>query len=635
MRKRKTIAVIAADISNDYMNRILLGISEQSKALGYDVYAFVMAFSVDGESLIQNGEENIFTLLKKDTIDGIIIMGGNFACQTLIDKIRDRLIDLALPILSLDYEFDFCECMFAEGAYVIEKMTDHLIEHHNCKDILCLTGPKDNTPALTRLKGYERSLKKHGYEIKDENIIFGDFWKPAAQRLAKEITGGKRPVPDAIVCANDVMAMNLCNALINGGIKVPEQVKITGYDGSRDAFDNIPSISTVYPENCHFGAEAVCRMHEMITGEKTQPVDLNTGSLILGQSCGCSDGLSFLVRHREYYHKKVERYERFYNKSGMMEGLMMAESLEDLLNRIDEYTYVLNGVRSYMFCLCKSWDDVEEKNDDDYIRVGYSPEMDVRMLIHEGTSEYINHVYSADDIIPPVFEQYSSGPDVYFILPVHFMDRCFGYSIFTFTDIRLAISMVFAHWNRSINVALEFLRVRTKLTSMNQRISMNSIRDTLTGIYNRKGFKRLSDNMFKKAQNEQRPFFIMMADLDMLKSINDNYGHIEGDNAIMIAANALNTCCKNSEICCRIGGDEYAVVGVGDYSDEQISEYFDYVCEYCNRYNATSGKGYKVGLSLGFYSGVPEYDDKIDTFINIADERMYDNKVKRKKNRVS
>ena len=49
LRKRKTIAVIAADISNDYMNRILLGISEQSKALGYDVYAFVMAFSVDGE----------------------------------------------------------------------------------------------------------------------------------------------------------------------------------------------------------------------------------------------------------------------------------------------------------------------------------------------------------------------------------------------------------------------------------------------------------------------------------------------------------------------------------------------------------------------------------------------------------
>ncbi|HOC34023.1 MAG TPA: GGDEF domain-containing protein, partial [Ruminococcus flavefaciens] len=76
MQKRKKIAVIAADISNDYMNRILVGISEQSKALGYDVYAFVMTFNVDGEGLIQNGEENIFTLINSEIIDGILLLGG-------------------------------------------------------------------------------------------------------------------------------------------------------------------------------------------------------------------------------------------------------------------------------------------------------------------------------------------------------------------------------------------------------------------------------------------------------------------------------------------------------------------------------------------------------------------------------
>ena len=633
MQKRKKIAVIAADISNDYMNSILVGISEQSKALGYDVYAFVMAFSVDGEGLIQNGEENIFTLLNKEVIDGILLLGGNFAGQTRLDKLRDQLINVGVPVLSLDYDYDFCESIYAEDQPVIERMTDHLIEHHGCKDIICLTGPKGNTPAMSRLEGYRHSLEKHGLKVKDENIVYGDFWKPAAQRLAKEISGGKRPIPDAIVCANDVMAMNLCNELISAGIKVPEQIKITGYDGSREAFDNIPSISTVFPENTHLGASAVCRLHEMMTGEKTEPVDITKGSLILAQSCGCSDGIGFLVRHREFYHKNVERYERFYQKSGMMEGLMQAESLEGLLHRIEEYSYVLNGIDTYMLCLCRNWDDVENNDDDDYIRVGYSPMMDVRMIISEGTAELVNYEYISSDILPPFITENTEEPSFFFILPVHFMDRCFGYSLFRFRDMRLAISIVFAHWNRNINIALEFLRVRTKLMSINQRISLSSIRDTLTGVYNRKGFNRFSESMFKKAQSEKKTFFIMMADLDLLKGINDNFGHIEGDNAIIVAANALNTCCKNNEICCRIGGDEYAVIGVGNYPDELISEYFEYIEDYCERYNSTSGKGYKVGVSVGFFCEVPKETDKITTFINIADERMYDNKIRRKKNR--
>lgn len=633
VQKRKTIAVIAADVANDYMNRILVGISEQSKVLGYDVYAFIMTFSTDGDSLIQYGEENVFSLIRPDVIDGIILLAGNFPGQSLVERIEDKIKTLGIPMLSVDYDFPFCESIYAEDSRIIEEMTDYLIDYHGCSKLICLTGPEGNTPAMSRLKGFMDSMEKHGLEVNEENIVYGDFWKPAAQRLANEIAGGKRPVPDAIVCANDVMAMNLCNALISGGIKVPDQVRITGYDGSRDAIENIPSISTVYPENSHLGASAVCRIHEMITGEKAEPSDTKTGSLILAQSCGCSDGLTFLVRKREFHHKNVERYENFYNKSGMMEGLMVAENLEDLLKKIDDFAYVLNGIDTYMLCLCKNWDDFDDENDNNYITDGYSEKMEVRMVINDNTPEYINYEYDSVGIIPPLMKKYSAEPSVYFVFPVHFMDRCFGYSLIKFTDIRLSVSMVFAHWNRNINIALEFLRVRTKLMSMNQRISMSSIRDTLTGIYNRKGFKRLSDAMFKKAQTEKQQFLIMMADLDMLKHINDNFGHIEGDNAITVAANALNTCCKNSEICCRIGGDEYAIVGVGEYTDDIISDYFMYIEDYCDRYNSTSGKGYKVGVSLGFYCDVPDETMEIDHFINIADERMYENKFNRKKNR--
>ena len=73
---------------------------------------------------------------------------------------------------------------------------------------------------------------------------------------------------------------------------------------------------------------------------------------------------------------------------------------------------------------------------------------------------------------------------------------------------RNAESRVFAEWNRNIGVALEYLRVRTKLESINQRILISSIRDTLTGIYNRKGYNRFADAIFRKACDENKKLLI-------------------------------------------------------------------------------------------------------------------------------
>ncbi len=114
MKKRKTIAVIAADVFNDYMNRIFVGISEQCKELGYDVLTFLMAFNLDSGNLIQQGEENIFTLVKKNIIDGVVLMAGNLASQNLIDKFVKVFSHWGIPVVALDHDFDFCDSIYAD-----------------------------------------------------------------------------------------------------------------------------------------------------------------------------------------------------------------------------------------------------------------------------------------------------------------------------------------------------------------------------------------------------------------------------------------------------------------------------------------------------------------------------------------
>lgn len=631
MRNRKNIAVVAADVFNEYINKILTGITEQGNKLGYDISIFMMTFNNQGQSLLQSGEENIYNLISRESVDAAVFISGNIASDPIREKIKNLLPSLGIPVVSVDCETGICENLTPDDTELFERMTDHFIEKHGCSDIICLTGYDVIPQSWSRLEGYKASLLRHGIELQEKNIIFGDYWINAPRKLAAEIASGSRRVPDAVVCANDVMAIELCNALINAGIRVPEDVKISGYDCSHDALNNVPSITTIMPKNHELGAEAVIYLHEKLTGEKAELMISGSSRIIGAQSCGCSDYLELWNSIHESYIENIQFYDALYRASGMTENLLEAESLEDLLERINSFAYLINGLDLYTLCLCENWDYVENDKDDDYIRDGYSENMVLRM-IRSGEEFCTSDIrFRTAQLLPDEMDRFTERPSAYFFLPMHFKDRCFGYSVFRFKDISLSLSTTYAMWSRNINIALEFMRVRTKLMSINQRIFISSIRDTLTGIYNQKGFRRLSEQIFSKAKSERRKLLIIVADLDLLKNINDNYGHIEGDNALTAVAEVLNKSCHNQEICARISGDEFAVIGCYDYTDEIIASYISYINKYLRRYNKSSGKPYEVGMSIGIYCDVPPEDSVFSDCFTIADKLMYQNKFERKK----
>ena len=162
------------------------------------------------------------------------------------------------------------------------------------------------------------------------------------------------------------------------------------------------------------------------------------------------------------------------------------------------------------------------------------------------------------------------------------------------------------------------------------RLDKSSILDPLTGVYNRRGYERYVYAYLDSCKENKQQLLIILADLDCLKSINDLYGHGEGDSAIRIIAKAFQSCFVNDEICARIGGDEFIVVGKGSYTLEDIEEYKRNIESYLNRYNKSSGKPYEVHTSLGILCSVPSEHDTIETLFNKADALMYENKKKHK-----
>lgn len=155
-------------------------------------------------------------------------------------------------------------------------------------------------------------------------------------------------------------------------------------------------------------------------------------------------------------------------------------------------------------------------------------------------------------------------------------------------------------------------------------------RDHLTGLYNR-GQLEIFMNYQLKNLKKGNYFFLILIDLDKFKEINDNYGHVVGDDALIQAARLLRESCKQREdYVVRLGGDEFVIIGqceetaVIDIIKERLNAVVD-------KFNKTSRKPYKIMFSMGHTICDGNTNATLDKMINEADSEMYRMKKEKKK----
>ena len=634
MKKRKTIAVLVGTSDGFFHSKCLKGIIRQAEKLDYNVAVFSMFTMTDDRSKHQLGEENLYSLLKKCEIAGAVLVDYSFwgsEAKKMIFSTVKSIPGFNMVILDNDGRDGF-EGIFPNDRKGFSETVDHLIEKHGCKKIYCLTGPEVFPISHVRADGYRDSLKNHGIEVNEDYIFYGDFWIMKATELAEELASGKREMPDAVCCGNDKMAVTLVNELIKRGIRVPEDVRITGYDLDGEAITNDPSVTSCTRPDLYTGEHCVCVLHKNATGEDTEPIDEDIGTFVSGESCGCRRDVVFARDFNEADRLEQESESNF-RFSCMQESLMAQETYEQFIITIYSRIYLIRHCAAYALCLNKDWNLFRE-DDSVYIREGYQDEMHEAMFWSRSNGEKRNVPFRSKELFPPDI-LLEDRPVACYFNAVHFEDRCFGYQVVRFENSEDNYPEDIYHsWASSVSVSLEYMRMQERMRLMYNRAFANSIRDGMTGLYNRQGYELYADEMFNAAKERGLKLLVIVADLDDLKKINDGYGHVEGDNAITVAAQALQTCCGNGEYCVRSGGDEFIIFGAYDYDNAVPIFYRSRIDGYLARYNASSDKPYLVGLSAGFFIDNADKYSNIDECLKIADERMYANKASRKKGRI-
>jgi len=150
-------------------------------------------------------------------------------------------------------------------------------------------------------------------------------------------------------------------------------------------------------------------------------------------------------------------------------------------------------------------------------------------------------------------------------------------------------------------------------------------RDTLTGLFNRRQTNAQLSWELHHSHSSDNPLFLAMFDVDNFKRINDQYGHLSGDEALMLIAKVLQQNSPRSDFVGRFGGDEFLLIGHVRHAEEidGIIKKINYALEFTNK---THMLGYTLSLSVGYMVCDDVSNITMDEIINMADKRMYEAK---------
>jgi len=187
----------------------------------------------------------------------------------------------------------------------------------------------------------------------------------------------------------------------------------------------------------------------------------------------------------------------------------------------------------------------------------------------------------------------------------------------------LDISMQKEAQSQLINAHVQLSHQTKALKAAKEELKNQAHHDYLTGLYNRRYFQQISQDLINLAKRETSKLSIIMLDIDKFKMVNDTYGHSAGDQVLKHFAKTLTEYTRNSDIVARLGGEEFAVLLHSDEKGaEVIAEKMRKAIE-SQPVTIDTENYISLTVSLGVSSVDVENDVNIDTALNKSDTALY------------
>ncbi len=589
-------------------SQVFTFITEFSNLLSkFDCRLFIYAINAEiGNKCGFLAETSVFDLIPFDKVDAVVIMDEKIKSRETVRKIIDNAKKADVPAIVIDGEYDDVSTINFDYKKGFEAVVRHVIEDHKAMRPHFMAGKRNNTFSNERIEVFKKVLADNNIPFDDSMLSYGDFWSVPARAAAEEII--KRDVlPDAIICANDIMAINVCDVLTTHMIMVPGEVMVTGFDGLDEASLATPGVTTAKCSSVDLAKAVIQVVKDTFSGKGLQHRYV-IPEFLPNESCGCPRMTPSAISavhsfNNRFYHHQDD----IHIMQDFTSRIISSNSLEDCLD-------FLRSPLSNNMCIIL--DAACLNNEVNYFLE--DTDTTEKVLIYDS---YIDEdrvtPFDPDTVVPHLDELLEKGYPLIFNA-LEYMSKSPGYICYSFQGYDMIDYSKTSSLTSTIGMGLgSYINMRYQLFIRDkiQRMYQN---DALTGFYTRLAFYSKYEDLKENPENDGKDATIIMADLNGLKKINDNLGHSAGDSAIKAVANRLKDNCPKDALCLRHGGDEMVAVIIGPCDPEKIKAGVAKDLE-----KDSKELGIKVSAAIGYY--VTKYDPNMDInkAINAADEEMY------------
>lgn len=599
MNKRILIGVIITECQVDFQKEILRGIISQAFKSNCDIAVLAPLHNFFMDTPHKQTEKKIYDLILSGRFDGFLYGRNTFYSEDIKNHIDNLLLRSGKPVMLMDSaDHRSFETTSIDDCAAFEQITDHLIDVHGFNKIYCLTGPRKVFVSEERLKGYKNSMKKHGLYYDRTYCYYGDFWREAAKDLARRMIRGEIERPEAIICGNDFMAISLAEEFASAGIRVPEDIAITGYDASEEGYSFSPSITSFARPNFQMGAEALRRLYRIITGRICNRVHNENGELRTGRSCGCTDDQRVVQRlHRQ--NRINARFESNMLMSDMLFDITNVDNTASFADRLDNYTYFIYKLRHVSICLTKKYIESPAGNFTDKLDFNIGDDMKTVLEKYAIKRQPAPENYFSSLDILPVFDTERNYSVAYYISPLHYNDNFFGYSAISFGKEPISFGTLYLQWINYVNVALEQLRVKAMMNRTISTANHALLYDDITGLLNRNGMEKAVAGLKDRWSRSGKTIDFLRIHLTGLSKTYFQSGEDKCQRIYAEFARKLCDCMSPEEICGAWSNNTFGIVTPLSNRSEEI---FNSLSEKIKASQFDDDESCNVDFSLGQFS---------------------------------
>lgn len=626
---KKVIGVCVSRVHSICVNEFLSALHQKTRTQGIKIIVFNSPVDFYNNDNNDIGAGAVYKMINYDVLDALIIQAENFRNENVyLDIIKDAKAH-GTPVLLLKKDNGGCPCIMNDYTEGFKALMDHVIKVHGAKDTVFFAGRKENDPeSEKRIECYRQVLLENGLDFSYEQVEYGDYWSvPTVMALHRvlEKRGGK--LPQAFFCANDYMAIALCEELERLGYTIPDDVIVTGFDGVREADYRIPQLSTCKEDHSALAAKALEIVKCFFEGRDVPDLTYNRFVPFFTESCGCDyhGGAPRLEAQRQYalVHQSLSHEEFVF---GWLSTALEAKDLPSFMELLPKLILSLGYV-----CLNSDFMDMLNQNGDE----GRASIFTQKMLLQ--CSQFAqrrpeNSFFYSKDMIPEPELWASEEPKddtIYVISAVNSGSEVYGtYAVRTSTVLTDSDNI-----NRSlaaINIGFDSIGryCRQRITLLGLKNA--ALTDHLTGLPNLKGTTAWFEELSLVPENHEKCLTISIYGIPKYKYIYENFGIKEIELSVRVVADLLKKANRDDAFIGRVADDEFLVINIYDSPDRikgvidlATSNFFGAITDY----NVEQAKPYYLEVNAGCTELYPGWDGTLASFSKIAGNAMYLNRL--------